>query len=464
MADHSDLEREGVASTERAFARELRWTFRDQSVVDYGIDAHVEPKRDGVSVGKLIALQIKAGESYFRSKAPGGWYYTGNDRHLRYWLSFVLPVVVILYDPETGTCYWQHVAQEHITYTESGWKLLVPASQTLSADAVEPLMRIAESVPGASEDPLASYLSVLPPTTVVELEAAHGVEPGGSLRMASLLARGRSEPELTIQSLLAAQPSWWPAGKGRFEMTLATYASEHGYPLLAAEALARAAAVHDRPTAVLYANTAYFAALSGNPEQAEAFATLADETGGSPLLCAVARAIAGHDGRGPVEVPQSLKNASTGELAREPAALLFLGESAMARDDYEAAVGYLDSAVELLPSSSTAAIGLAYALLGRSALGRSVVIATDLRRVEALAGSALEQRRRWSGPSGDALAVLITLQVQTGAFKTALRMATPESQGGEALDREAASGQVAIQGAKAAMVIGDRERSADSPI
>ena len=59
MPDNSDLGREGVAAVELAFRRNLGWSFRDQQVDDYGIDAHIEPKRDGAPTGRLIAAQIK---------------------------------------------------------------------------------------------------------------------------------------------------------------------------------------------------------------------------------------------------------------------------------------------------------------------------------------------------------------------------------------------------------------------
>jgi len=51
MPDNSDLEREGVSTVERVCRRHLRWIFRDQPVDDYGIDGHIEPKRDGVPIG-----------------------------------------------------------------------------------------------------------------------------------------------------------------------------------------------------------------------------------------------------------------------------------------------------------------------------------------------------------------------------------------------------------------------------
>ena len=65
----------GVTHTKLAIEDELHWLFRDQPTEDYGIDAHVEVV-DGEDVrGRLLALQIKSGESWFRELGPGGWWF-----------------------------------------------------------------------------------------------------------------------------------------------------------------------------------------------------------------------------------------------------------------------------------------------------------------------------------------------------------------------------------------------------
>jgi hypothetical protein len=71
-------ERMGVAAAELGFSL-WGWAFRSQDVEDYGIDAHVEPF-DGPDrpAGRLLALQIKSGGSYFSEEADGGWWYRGS--------------------------------------------------------------------------------------------------------------------------------------------------------------------------------------------------------------------------------------------------------------------------------------------------------------------------------------------------------------------------------------------------
>lgn len=130
-----DVERMGVAAANQAFSS-LGWAFRSQEVKDYGIDAHVEPF-DGPHrpIGRLLALQIKAGESYFREEADEGWWYRGTNKHLRYWLGHVLPVIVVIYDDKDRVLYWQHVTEDRIEYTHNGWKILIPRVEVVSAGA-----------------------------------------------------------------------------------------------------------------------------------------------------------------------------------------------------------------------------------------------------------------------------------------------------------------------------------------
>lgn len=51
---------------------QLRWLFREQPTEDYGIDAHTEVVDGEEVTGRLLALQIKSGSSWFNEPAPGG--------------------------------------------------------------------------------------------------------------------------------------------------------------------------------------------------------------------------------------------------------------------------------------------------------------------------------------------------------------------------------------------------------
>ncbi|GAA2046459.1 hypothetical protein GCM10009839_58500 [Catenulispora yoronensis] len=147
----------GVTRVQLAVQDKLGWLFREQPTDDYGIDAQVEVI-DGENVsGRLIALQIKSGESWFNDAALGGWWFRPNDDHVQYWLNHSLPVVVVLYHPGTKRCYWQLVNQETLARTQAdGWKLLIPATHVLDETAASALVEVADADP--------SVLRILRPT------------------------------------------------------------------------------------------------------------------------------------------------------------------------------------------------------------------------------------------------------------------------------------------------------------
>jgi hypothetical protein len=142
-------ERRGVALVQMTVADQLRWLFREQTVSDLGVDAQIEALRDGKSSGCLIALQIKSGDSYFRGDTVEGIVYRDDRRHLEYWLSHSLPVVLVLCRPDTGEAYWQHINSETAVRTSFGCKVFVPRANRFDSSALDALARLA--FPGASE-------------------------------------------------------------------------------------------------------------------------------------------------------------------------------------------------------------------------------------------------------------------------------------------------------------------------
>lgn len=126
---------------EKAILQDLNWIFREQLVVDMGIDAHMEQCIDGDPTGKLVALQIKTGASHFTIKEEELIYY-GNPVHLSYWNKHSLPVLLLAHIPETGTTYWVEINIDKVSETKKGWKISIPKSNILSSsdkEKIEPL-------------------------------------------------------------------------------------------------------------------------------------------------------------------------------------------------------------------------------------------------------------------------------------------------------------------------------------
>jgi tetratricopeptide (TPR) repeat protein len=457
-----DAEGMGVAAAGLEFGS-WGWAFRDQTIRDYGIDAHAEPfTGPQAPTGRLLALQLKSGASYFREETDGGWWYRGTNKHLRYWLGHVLPVLIVLYSLDTKTLYWQHVTEDRVEYTDLGWKILIPRDQVLSPEATGLLHEIAASAPGASEDPVASSLAVLSPAAAAILGEAQAIDPDGSMRLARLLARGRDQARLTIEAILAAEPSWLPAAGGRLEAALGAYANEHSHHDLAREALTRAAG-HGAPGAGrLYAAASFLALSQGKIDQARDLLSQAEAAGDGRLFTSVVRAaLADHDegAASSPRVAEVLASASQEELADEPVLVVLLGEFAVRRGDLPAALRLFEAAATGNPPSALARLQLAQALIARAASGDSVVPGNDRQRAQELAREVQHEVRRWSGPSEQALCVRLKAHMMIGAFQQVVRLATPESVGGAALDREASFGEVAVWGAEAALAMGDRTRA-----
>ncbi|WP_313040729.1 DUF4365 domain-containing protein [Sphingobium yanoikuyae] len=134
MRSTDETNRIGISAISLMFSK-LRWAFREQPTSDFGIDAHVEKLADdGMGLGKLIALQIKTGQSYFKKRGDGYVYY-GEDRHRRYWTTHSLPVFIILHDPDSGLTLWQRVEEHLIEEQKNGrWSIQIPENQTLDAE------------------------------------------------------------------------------------------------------------------------------------------------------------------------------------------------------------------------------------------------------------------------------------------------------------------------------------------
>lgn len=93
----------GVTKTQSFFHVDAEWLFREQPSQDYGIDAHVEIVENENVKGRLIALQIKSGDSWLQARAGGGWDFSPELKHVSYWQNHSLPVAVVVWHESTDT-------------------------------------------------------------------------------------------------------------------------------------------------------------------------------------------------------------------------------------------------------------------------------------------------------------------------------------------------------------------------
>lgn len=137
------VSRIGVAATQLIFEK-MGFAFREQPIEDYGIDAIIEERESNKKLsGKLIGVQIKSGQSFFTEIKDGSVIFRGEMKHYDYWLNYSLPVIIVLYNPETEICVYQSITKDKITKTDHGWKIGIPLSNRL--EEAGPFLKILTS-------------------------------------------------------------------------------------------------------------------------------------------------------------------------------------------------------------------------------------------------------------------------------------------------------------------------------
>lgn len=127
-------ERAGVLAVGQIINDRLGWIFREQPTSDFGIDAHAEIVEGNKVTGRLIALQIKSGSSYFKRRG-NVYVFSGDMEHLKYWIGHSLPVYLVLHNPENGRTVWQRISLETVTIDGRRWHVEIPATNVLDESA-----------------------------------------------------------------------------------------------------------------------------------------------------------------------------------------------------------------------------------------------------------------------------------------------------------------------------------------
>jgi hypothetical protein len=133
--EYKPQERIGINAVEKIVVGQMKWIWREQTVTDFGIDGHIETLGDdGRPSGKLFAVQIKSGRSYFRGSSETLPFYVDDD-HIRYWDQHSLPTILVLYNPDDDTTCWQWADLRAAQATVKGWRIDVPRRKALSAES-----------------------------------------------------------------------------------------------------------------------------------------------------------------------------------------------------------------------------------------------------------------------------------------------------------------------------------------
>ncbi|GAB2916189.1 hypothetical protein GCM10027093_63390 [Paraburkholderia jirisanensis] len=136
----------GVNAVQGICLNELGWIFREQPVIDMGIDAQIELVQEGNPTGKLVAVQIKTGPSHVR-ETDSAYVFRGRLTHLDYWTNHSLPVLLILHLPEATGTFWVHVDGDHITRTGKSWTIEIPKANRFGVASMHALSAVFDGSP-----------------------------------------------------------------------------------------------------------------------------------------------------------------------------------------------------------------------------------------------------------------------------------------------------------------------------
>jgi hypothetical protein len=151
----------GVTKTQAFFDLEANWLFREQPSQDYGIDAHVEVVEGKNVKGRLLALQIKSGDTALHPRASGGWDFYPKLQHVNYWQNHSLPVVVVVWEKSSGKLLFREASRSTLERTRgSGYKLHFTEQNFLDKSALPELVRLSS---GTSYDLRLRELGLLLP-------------------------------------------------------------------------------------------------------------------------------------------------------------------------------------------------------------------------------------------------------------------------------------------------------------
>jgi hypothetical protein len=134
----------GVNAVSQVVNDEMKLIFkRNDAEYDFGIDGYIEiVTEEGSVTGQIIGVQIKCGDSFFKTKTKTGFTFYGDNKHLGYYGNVPFPIIIVICDPQTRYCYWQEFSLEKTEQTKTSWKINIPKRNILSKSSKEKILEL----------------------------------------------------------------------------------------------------------------------------------------------------------------------------------------------------------------------------------------------------------------------------------------------------------------------------------
>ncbi|MDV6166910.1 DUF4365 domain-containing protein [Flavobacterium sp. DG1-102-2] len=142
---YTNTERLGVIATDLVVTRDLNWIFREQPIVDVGVDAILEQVVDGQPKGKFLAVQIKTGDGNFH-RTPKYLTHYVSAIHYNYWLNLNIPIILIAHIPVEDLTVWIEINEGNFKKVKKRWKLDIPLNQKFNSTSINRLSKLFTSL------------------------------------------------------------------------------------------------------------------------------------------------------------------------------------------------------------------------------------------------------------------------------------------------------------------------------
>lgn len=133
----------GLTILTKIVEKELGWVVRpNHQETDFGIDVYLDVTINEFVTGKSIAAQLKSGNSYLKELDDDFWLFTGEKKHLNYYLNHDIPVLIILVDVDNEIAYWETCKPEYISLAgNDSWSMPIPKRQQINSSQKEELTK-----------------------------------------------------------------------------------------------------------------------------------------------------------------------------------------------------------------------------------------------------------------------------------------------------------------------------------
>lgn len=116
--------------------------FRTQIQGATGLNAHLEITGDNP---RVIGLRVCASDELElekTGKSSRGYVCTGETSVAAYWLQHSLPVIIMVYEPDTNRLLWESVSIDNLEIAGSHWELIVPYDNEYNEEAAHKIANL----------------------------------------------------------------------------------------------------------------------------------------------------------------------------------------------------------------------------------------------------------------------------------------------------------------------------------